>query len=284
MSKRGKKNTEELLDMKIVKRMLREERIKRIRTRYQRWDILIMLSAILLVQILVIIRFCDYPLWGILENALGRFLLVPKGSDRTLYNIAISYVAAYIFYLLQVHIPMYITHRNNLDVYRKAIGQEIAVLEELAYVVVSKCKVGDKYYRLQMISDDLIAPRCLVYGTDTLQELIARFTELHEKHENELSGVEMDVTLKEMFRNIACAEAGNPYCSLLPATCSPEERESYARYMTTQYLRKRGRLRFYGLVPDYIYVDEATYDDTATCMEKCRNRFLEAQQYNKRYY
>lgn len=80
-----------LLDTKIIKKVLRKERLRRFHTRLQRWDILIVLSAILFVQILVIIYFSEWQMWSIFNNSFFNKILVPTSEDRTLYNIAISY-------------------------------------------------------------------------------------------------------------------------------------------------------------------------------------------------
>lgn len=58
---------------------------------------LYLLSAILLVAIYFVIKGSMWPL--LFDNELCRALFyTPNEGDHTLYNIAISYVAAYIFY------------------------------------------------------------------------------------------------------------------------------------------------------------------------------------------
>lgn len=62
------------------------------------------LSIGLLVSIFFIIRGSSWPL--IINTKLFKdLLLVDRNADHTIYNIAISYVAAYIFYLIQVYFP-----------------------------------------------------------------------------------------------------------------------------------------------------------------------------------
>ena len=62
---------------------------------------LYLLSAILLVAIYFVIKGSMWPL--LFDNELCRALFyTPNEGDHTLYNIAISYVAAYIFYVIQV--------------------------------------------------------------------------------------------------------------------------------------------------------------------------------------
>ena len=65
---------------------------------------LCLLSAILLVAIYFVIKGSTWPL--LFDNILFSALFyTPSDGDHTLYNIAISYVAAYIFYIIQVFMP-----------------------------------------------------------------------------------------------------------------------------------------------------------------------------------
>lgn len=61
-----------------------------------------MLTLLNLIALFFIIRGSTAPL--IFDNDILRFLFYsPESSDKTLYNIAISYFAAYIFYIIQVY-------------------------------------------------------------------------------------------------------------------------------------------------------------------------------------
>ena len=65
---------------------------------------LCLLSAILLGAIYFVIKGSTWPL--LFDNMLFSALFyTPSDGDHTLYNIAISYVAAYIFYIIQVYMP-----------------------------------------------------------------------------------------------------------------------------------------------------------------------------------
>lgn len=62
------------------------------------------LTLLNVVSLFLIIRGSTAPL--ILDNNMLHFLFYsPETSDKTLYNIAISYFAAYVFYLVQVYYP-----------------------------------------------------------------------------------------------------------------------------------------------------------------------------------
>ena len=79
---------------------------------YQRT--LIKLTIIVLIAAFIVIRGSTAPL--LVDNSIMRFLFyTPIDEDKTLYNIGISVIAAYIFYLFQVYIPEKARFRNNFD-------------------------------------------------------------------------------------------------------------------------------------------------------------------------
>ena len=62
------------------------------------------LSCVLILALIFVIRGSTLPL--VFDNRFTRWLfLTDVDADKTLYNIGISYVAAYIFYVIQVYIP-----------------------------------------------------------------------------------------------------------------------------------------------------------------------------------
>ena len=69
----------------------------------QRNRIFTALTGLLLLMIFLVIKYCDAPL--LLPEKWFGFILCNPDGDKTWYNIAISYVAAYIFYIIQVYIP-----------------------------------------------------------------------------------------------------------------------------------------------------------------------------------
>ena len=66
--------------------------------------VLCLLSLILLLSIYFVIKGSAWPL--LFDNEICRILFyTSEEGDHTLYNIGISYLAAYIFYIIQVFIP-----------------------------------------------------------------------------------------------------------------------------------------------------------------------------------
>lgn len=69
---------------------------------YQRT--LIKLTIVTLIAVYIVIRGSTAPL--LIDNSIMRFLFCSSvEEDKTLYNVGISVIAAYIFYLVQVYIP-----------------------------------------------------------------------------------------------------------------------------------------------------------------------------------
>lgn len=67
-------------------------------------EILVKLSVLLVVTLYFVIRGSSWPLISN-NNVIYKLFYTDPDGDHTLYNIAISYVAAYIFYLIQVYYP-----------------------------------------------------------------------------------------------------------------------------------------------------------------------------------
>ena len=64
----------------------------------------LLLTAINIIAIFLIIRGSTAPL--LVDNSVLEFLFcIDNTGDKTLYSIAISYFAAYIFYLIQIYYP-----------------------------------------------------------------------------------------------------------------------------------------------------------------------------------
>jgi hypothetical protein len=77
--------------------------------------ILIWLSMLLVIAFFFVIRGSSWPL--LIDTKIFRFMFYcAADADHTLYNIGISYVAAYIFYILQVYLPAIIKTKLSIPV------------------------------------------------------------------------------------------------------------------------------------------------------------------------
>lgn len=87
------------------------------------------LSLVLAVSIFVVIRGSTAPL--LIDNTVTDFLFYsnPVG-DKTLYNIGISVIAAYIFYVFQVYMPIRRQNAKKMRYVSEANRHQIYILEQ----------------------------------------------------------------------------------------------------------------------------------------------------------
>lgn len=90
---------------------------------------LLKLSLVLLCAVLIVIRGSTAPL--ISDSATLHFLFYsdPNG-DKTLYNVGISVIAAFIFYVFEVYIPEYKRIKRNCLAFSEAHRHEIYLLNQ----------------------------------------------------------------------------------------------------------------------------------------------------------
>lgn len=107
-----------------------------------------LLTALAVLSCIVIICFCDVTVWKPFET--WTFLL-QSDKDKTLYNIAISYVAAYIFYILQVYLP----EKNKEET---LIPLRAAVQREVQFFTIWIVTLWTTYYTYVIGQDKLNKP------------------------------------------------------------------------------------------------------------------------------
>ncbi|MCM1182614.1 MAG: hypothetical protein NC337_04480 [Roseburia sp.] len=100
--------------------------------KYARNRILYSLSILLLLSICIIIRYCQYPL--LIHSRLFEKIFVPASNDMTFYNIALSFVAAYIFYIFQVYIPATLNHYKSYKALSPNISKELDLLQKMIFI------------------------------------------------------------------------------------------------------------------------------------------------------
>lgn len=97
---------------------------------YDYQKVLLKLSLVALVALFFVVRGSTAPL--LIDTELMRQLFCTDvNGDKTIYNIAISVIAAYIFYIFQVHIPGKKKHRRNMTIVSELNKYLVRLLEEL---------------------------------------------------------------------------------------------------------------------------------------------------------
>lgn len=102
---------------------------------------LLKLLIVLLCATLVVIRGSTAPLIAN-SAALHFFFYTDPNGDKTLYNIGISVIAAFIFYVFQVYIPEYKKCKRDCLVFSTAHRHEIYLLNQ--YTLAWKEFLGKK--------------------------------------------------------------------------------------------------------------------------------------------
>lgn len=145
---------------------------------YQR--MLIKLTLVMLVALFFVIRGSTMPL--ICDNKLLSILFSSyPNADKTLYNVGISVIAAYIFYLIQVHIPEKRKAKKQILVFSKAHRHEIYLLNQ--YVLAwekfleekGKCKFQEFEYTLNHNDNGAITKETY---EETIEELVDCLTRI----------------------------------------------------------------------------------------------------------
>lgn len=97
------------------------------------------LTVILMVAIYIIICDCEIPLIQI-NPEIDKYMekiFIHNHKDKTFYNIAISYVAAYIFFLLQVYIPSKVNHNHSMTILKEEIEKYINLVKLLLTILMT---------------------------------------------------------------------------------------------------------------------------------------------------
>ncbi|MCB2300126.1 hypothetical protein [Clostridium tagluense] len=70
----------------------------------RKWIYFGTLTVFLFGSVVLVIKYCDMPIW----NNMPQFYIKPENSDMLFYNLSVSYIASYLFYLLVNFIPDWI--------------------------------------------------------------------------------------------------------------------------------------------------------------------------------
>lgn len=101
--------------------------------KYQHNKIFIILTMFLFVSFFFIIRQCDYPLF--FDNVFLYKLFYYQGAEKLFYNISISYIAAYFFYILQTYIPQVLSNKKAINALQNEITSELETLMFLSILI-----------------------------------------------------------------------------------------------------------------------------------------------------
>lgn len=161
---------------------------KKIIFKYEMQKILFALSVIFVISVFIIIVDCDLPIVKIhpsIDPWIEK-IFISKHEDNTFYNIAISYVAAYIFFILQVYIPANANHKKGMgllkeeiEVYLNHILMLLTILSEITVYTNGKIAIEPKE-KIYIVENKKCQIRCITFEK-TFRQLIEIIEEKHSK-------------------------------------------------------------------------------------------------------
>ena len=178
-------------------------RTKRFCLFYEFEKMWLLLTAINVIAILLIIRGSIPPLS--FNNAFLELLFASETNiDKTLYNIAVSYFAAYIFYLIQVYYPERKKTRNALLSTRTSVRNMIMWIYRFLFVWdIYKQEDNEKETvigaKIEIVY--LKDPTNFVYKVDreTFKEMVDRISKSYNDIINSPDFPNCDYSLRRLF-------------------------------------------------------------------------------------
>lgn len=90
------------------------------------------LTTMLILSIFIVIRTCDYPI--LLHSKLASKLFIPIYTEKLFYNLSLSYITSYIFYITQIYIPETIRAKKALDLLQNDLFDELQLIQEFLFL------------------------------------------------------------------------------------------------------------------------------------------------------
>lgn len=110
---------------------------------YSKNKIFTSLTCILIIAVFITIRECDYPL--LLHSEFAKVCFVPKYSEKLFYNLSLSYIAAYIFYIIQIYIPQTSMNRRACRILVKEFQKEYRLTKEFFFIINQIVHTTEKF-------------------------------------------------------------------------------------------------------------------------------------------
>lgn len=175
--------------------------------KYKRNKILCGLTIILLISIIFVVKENSMPL--IKTNSIWdkyiEIIFLKSPVDSTLYNISISYIAAYIFYLVQIYIPSISEHNHGIILLKQNIEKYINNIKLLLLLVGELLEDDENQLNIKSQVNE-------IYIIEESENMILKFTylksyEILKKQINRLNN--------EIFTNPALNYIDNNVSELL---------------------------------------------------------------------
>lgn len=228
--------------------------------------VLIVLSAILVVAVFFVIRGSSWPL--ISDSVILEWLFFTSAdADHTLYNIAISYVAAYLFYLIQVFYPenkrtKIAIVQTKLDMYN-CLHQCKIFIEGWKALTVRNSQNGSitgVHVDVRYFEDP--HGNIIQITKNSLKDTVGRILEDYDKIKNHHDFRNSDLELQKLFLDMDFAEQAKEWydvlvsAEVLCSTPNPTILESYSESDLMEFQLRIMRLAMIYEVEESVCLEE----------------------------
>lgn len=182
-------------------------------------EILVKLAALLIVALYFVIRGSSWPLISN-NNVIYKLFYTDPDGDHTLYNIAISYVAAYIFYLIQVYYPerkktSIAIVQTKLDM-RNCLHQcAIFINGWEAYTTRDQAKEAITGVNTQLLYFQDMEGHIVQMTRKCLADTVQRILEDYEKIKENMDFKNADMELQKLFLDMDFPEKANEWYQVM---------------------------------------------------------------------
>lgn len=182
-------------------------------------EILVKLAALLIVALYFVIRGSS---WSLISNnnVIYKLFYTDPDGDHTLYNIAISYVAAYIFYLIQVYYPerkktSIAIVQTKLDM-RNCLHQcAIFINGWEAYTTRDQAKEAITGVNTQLLYFQDMEGHIVQMTRKCLADTVQRILEDYEKIKENMDFKNADMELQKLFLDMDFPEKANEWYQVM---------------------------------------------------------------------
>ena len=182
-------------------------------------EILVKLAVLLIVALYFVIRGSSWPLISN-NNVIYKLFYTDPDGDHTLYNIAISYVAAYIFYLIQVYYPerkktSIAIVQTKLDM-RNCLHQcAIFINGWEAYTTRDQAKEAITGVNTQLLYFQDMEGHIVQMTRKCLADTVQRILEDYEKIKENMDFKNADMELQKLFLDMDFPEKANEWYQVM---------------------------------------------------------------------
>ena len=186
-----------------------DENMRKYFFKYEIDKILWSLSGILIISIYIIICDCELPLVEIHPEVdiYLEYIFVHKHKDKTFYNIAISYLSAYIFFVLQVYIPSKLNHKKSLMLLREEIEKYmeyvkllLLMLSEVTILDDNEVRINRKKSKIYIIEETKNQIFCI-----TFKKSVKKMLDLIQERQNRILTSPMLNSLDKRMCELLCS-------------------------------------------------------------------------------